>query len=170
MSTDEDLIGSWCLSGSGSGSGSVLGSSDSVLAFYCLFLLFSLSTTRSRSFLSHHMSALGLSRKSRLFSKTSSISEELPTRSVRSAPPAGHTAHCSHSTVFMCRGHVALWEGSEDGLRSHDTHAHTLSGSSLILCVCVCVCCSSSVVSQTGKSSQLNQEQPSRTESKTSFK
>ncbi|XP_056231022.1 FH1/FH2 domain-containing protein 1 isoform X2 [Seriola aureovittata] len=30
----------------------------------------------SRSFLSHHMSALGLSRKSRLFSKTSSISEE----------------------------------------------------------------------------------------------
>ncbi|XP_031735890.1 FH1/FH2 domain-containing protein 1-like, partial [Anarrhichthys ocellatus] len=33
-------------------------------------------TTRSRSFLSHHMSALGLSRRSRLFSKTSSISEE----------------------------------------------------------------------------------------------
>ncbi|XP_073320909.1 FH1/FH2 domain-containing protein 1 isoform X2 [Pagrus major] len=32
----------------------------------------------SRSFLSHHMSTLGLSRKSRLFSKTSSISEELP--------------------------------------------------------------------------------------------
>ncbi|XP_076003063.1 FH1/FH2 domain-containing protein 1 isoform X2 [Genypterus blacodes] len=32
----------------------------------------------SRSFLSHHMSALGLSRKSRLFSKTSSISEEAP--------------------------------------------------------------------------------------------
>ncbi|KAM7424794.1 hypothetical protein PAMA_000921 [Pampus argenteus] len=32
----------------------------------------------SRSFLSHHMSALGLSRKSRLFSKTSSISEEPP--------------------------------------------------------------------------------------------
>uniref|UniRef100_A0A8P4G6F9 Formin homology 2 domain containing 1 n=1 Tax=Dicentrarchus labrax TaxID=13489 RepID=A0A8P4G6F9_DICLA len=32
----------------------------------------------SRSFLSHHMSALGLSRKSRLFSKTNSISEELP--------------------------------------------------------------------------------------------
>ncbi|XP_067348275.1 FH1/FH2 domain-containing protein 1 isoform X3 [Channa argus] len=31
----------------------------------------------SRSFLSHHMSALGLSRKSRLFSKTSSISEEV---------------------------------------------------------------------------------------------
>ncbi|XP_034470998.1 FH1/FH2 domain-containing protein 1 isoform X2 [Hippoglossus hippoglossus] len=30
----------------------------------------------SRSFLSHHMSALGLSRRSRLFSKTSSISEE----------------------------------------------------------------------------------------------
>uniref|UniRef100_A0A665WVS8 Formin homology 2 domain containing 1 n=1 Tax=Echeneis naucrates TaxID=173247 RepID=A0A665WVS8_ECHNA len=30
----------------------------------------------SRSFLSHHMSALGLNRKSRLFSKTSSISEE----------------------------------------------------------------------------------------------
>ncbi|XP_043959211.1 FH1/FH2 domain-containing protein 1 isoform X2 [Gambusia affinis] len=30
----------------------------------------------SRSFLSHHMSALGLGRKSRLFSKTSSISEE----------------------------------------------------------------------------------------------
>ncbi|XP_040920553.1 FH1/FH2 domain-containing protein 1 isoform X2 [Toxotes jaculatrix] len=30
----------------------------------------------SRSFLSHHMSALGLSRKSRLFSKASSISEE----------------------------------------------------------------------------------------------
>lgn len=33
-------------------------------------------TTRSRSFLSHHMSSLGLSRKSRFFSKTSSISEE----------------------------------------------------------------------------------------------
>ncbi|XP_014890970.1 FH1/FH2 domain-containing protein 1-like isoform X1 [Poecilia latipinna] len=32
----------------------------------------------SRSFLSHHMSALGLGRKSRLFSKTSSISEEPP--------------------------------------------------------------------------------------------
>ncbi|XP_047436931.1 FH1/FH2 domain-containing protein 1 isoform X2 [Mugil cephalus] len=32
----------------------------------------------SRSFLSHHMSALGLSRKSRLFSKASSISEEPP--------------------------------------------------------------------------------------------
>ncbi|MEQ2209549.1 hypothetical protein XENOCAPTIV_000786, partial [Xenoophorus captivus] len=32
----------------------------------------------SRSFLSHHMSALGLSRRSRLFSKTSSISEEPP--------------------------------------------------------------------------------------------
>ncbi|KAM4744737.1 FH1/FH2 domain-containing protein 1 isoform 2-T2 [Anableps anableps] len=32
----------------------------------------------SRSFLSHHISALGLSRKSRLFSKTSSISEEPP--------------------------------------------------------------------------------------------
>ncbi|XP_017290368.1 FH1/FH2 domain-containing protein 1 isoform X2 [Kryptolebias marmoratus] len=31
-----------------------------------------------RSFLSHHMSALGLSRKSRLFSKASSISEEPP--------------------------------------------------------------------------------------------
>ncbi|XP_059210690.1 FH1/FH2 domain-containing protein 1 isoform X2 [Centropristis striata] len=37
----------------------------------------------SRSFLSHHMSALGLSRKSRLFSKTSSISEE---------PSAGHSS------------------------------------------------------------------------------
>ncbi|XP_070777919.1 FH1/FH2 domain-containing protein 1 isoform X2 [Enoplosus armatus] len=33
-------------------------------------------SSASRSFLSHHMSALGLSRKSRLFSKTSSISEE----------------------------------------------------------------------------------------------
>uniref|UniRef100_A0A1A8IYA4 Formin homology 2 domain containing 1 n=1 Tax=Nothobranchius kuhntae TaxID=321403 RepID=A0A1A8IYA4_NOTKU len=32
----------------------------------------------SRSFLSHHMAALGLSRKSRLFSKTSSVSEEPP--------------------------------------------------------------------------------------------
>ncbi|XP_028256953.1 FH1/FH2 domain-containing protein 1-like isoform X1 [Parambassis ranga] len=32
----------------------------------------------SRSFLSHHMTALGLSRKSRLFSKSSSISEEPP--------------------------------------------------------------------------------------------
>lgn len=39
----------------------------------------SLPTTRGRSFLSHHMTALGLSRKSRLFSKTSSISEEAPT-------------------------------------------------------------------------------------------
>ncbi|KAK2854353.1 hypothetical protein Q5P01_007014 [Channa striata] len=35
------------------------------------------TSPRSRSFLSHHMSALGLSRKSRLFSKTSSISEEV---------------------------------------------------------------------------------------------
>ncbi|CAB1454808.1 unnamed protein product [Pleuronectes platessa] len=33
-------------------------------------------TSPSRSFLSHHMSALGLSRRSRIFSKTSSISEE----------------------------------------------------------------------------------------------
>ncbi|XP_075939274.1 FH1/FH2 domain-containing protein 1 [Anarhichas minor] len=33
-------------------------------------------SSASRSFLSHHMSALGLSRRSRLFSKTSSISEE----------------------------------------------------------------------------------------------
>ncbi|XP_062247527.1 FH1/FH2 domain-containing protein 1 isoform X2 [Platichthys flesus] len=33
-------------------------------------------TSPSRSFLSHHMSALGLSRRSRLFSKASSISEE----------------------------------------------------------------------------------------------
>ncbi|XP_071345997.1 FH1/FH2 domain-containing protein 1 isoform X2 [Trachinotus anak] len=39
----------------------------------------------SRSFLSHHMSALGLSRKSRLFSKTSSISEE-PSASCSSPP------------------------------------------------------------------------------------
>ncbi|XP_041853639.1 FH1/FH2 domain-containing protein 1 isoform X2 [Melanotaenia boesemani] len=40
----------------------------------------------SRSFLSHHMSALGLSRKSRLFSKASSISEEPPaTRSSSSS-------------------------------------------------------------------------------------
>lgn len=36
-----------------------------------------------RSFLTHHMSALGLSRRSRLFSKSSSISEE---------PPAAHSA------------------------------------------------------------------------------
>ncbi|KAM4597363.1 FH1/FH2 domain-containing protein 1 [Fundulus diaphanus] len=36
------------------------------------------SPSPSRSFLSHHMSALGLSRKSRLFSKASSISEEPP--------------------------------------------------------------------------------------------
>ncbi|XP_047219368.1 FH1/FH2 domain-containing protein 1 isoform X3 [Girardinichthys multiradiatus] len=40
----------------------------------------------SRSFLSHHMSALGLSRRSRLFSKTSSISEEPP--SSRSLSPS----------------------------------------------------------------------------------
>ncbi|XP_077942219.1 FH1/FH2 domain-containing protein 1 isoform X5 [Gasterosteus aculeatus] len=33
-------------------------------------------TSASRSFLSHHMSSLGLSRRSRLFSKTSSVSEE----------------------------------------------------------------------------------------------
>ncbi|XP_061731857.1 FH1/FH2 domain-containing protein 1 [Nerophis ophidion] len=33
----------------------------------------------SRSFLSHHMSALGLSRKSRIFSKASSINEDSPT-------------------------------------------------------------------------------------------
>ncbi|XP_026234885.1 FH1/FH2 domain-containing protein 1 isoform X3 [Anabas testudineus] len=39
----------------------------------------------SRSFLSHHMSALGLSRKSRLFSKTSSISEE-PSAACSSSP------------------------------------------------------------------------------------
>ncbi|XP_014824597.1 PREDICTED: FH1/FH2 domain-containing protein 1-like isoform X2 [Poecilia mexicana] len=39
----------------------------------------------SRSFLSHHMSALGLGRKSRLFSKTSSISEE-PTPGCSSSP------------------------------------------------------------------------------------
>lgn len=55
----------------------------------------SLPTTRGRSFLSHHMTALGLSRKSRLFSKTSSISEEAPTgcRSVRRA----ERHHHSHS-------------------------------------------------------------------------
>ncbi|XP_015252828.1 PREDICTED: FH1/FH2 domain-containing protein 1 [Cyprinodon variegatus] len=41
----------------------------------------------SRSFLSHHMSALGLSRKSRLFSKTSSISEEPPS-GCSSLPPS----------------------------------------------------------------------------------
>ncbi|XP_070712606.1 FH1/FH2 domain-containing protein 1 [Pempheris klunzingeri] len=34
------------------------------------------ASSPSRSFLSHHMSSLGLSRKSRLFSKTSSINEE----------------------------------------------------------------------------------------------
>ncbi|XP_034414743.1 FH1/FH2 domain-containing protein 1 isoform X3 [Cyclopterus lumpus] len=36
------------------------------------------SPSASRSFLSHHMSALGLNRRSRLFSKTSSICEEPP--------------------------------------------------------------------------------------------
>lgn len=41
-----------------------------------LAVLSCILTTRSRSFLSHHMSSLGLSRKSRFFSKTSSISEE----------------------------------------------------------------------------------------------
>ncbi|KAM6942760.1 LOW QUALITY PROTEIN: FH1/FH2 domain-containing protein 1 [Xenentodon cancila] len=40
----------------------------------------------SRSFLSHHMLALGLSRKSRLFSKTSSISEEPLATSSSSSP------------------------------------------------------------------------------------
>ncbi|TKS65808.1 hypothetical protein D9C73_028383 [Collichthys lucidus] len=39
---------------------------------------------RSRSFLSHHMSSLGLSRRSRLFSKASSISEDPP--ACRSVP------------------------------------------------------------------------------------
>ncbi|KAM9766052.1 FH1/FH2 domain-containing protein 1 isoform 3-T3 [Menidia menidia] len=42
--------------------------------------------SQSRSFLSHHMSALGLGRRSRFFSKTSSISEEPPASS--SSPPS----------------------------------------------------------------------------------
>lgn len=52
-----------------------------------LSVLWSALTTRGRSFLSHHMSALGLSRKSRLFSKTSSISEE-PSAACRSVTPS----------------------------------------------------------------------------------
>ncbi|XP_030017953.1 FH1/FH2 domain-containing protein 1 isoform X2 [Sphaeramia orbicularis] len=44
-----------------------------------------------RSFLSHHMSALGLSRKSRLFSKTSSISEEPSAAGSSSPSEPSHT-------------------------------------------------------------------------------
>ncbi|KAM7015937.1 FH1/FH2 domain-containing protein 1 isoform 2-T2 [Tautogolabrus adspersus] len=69
-------------------------------------------TSPGRSFLSHHMSALGLGRKSRLFSKTSSISEE-------------SSAACSSSPSDL----------------SHQE-----------------------------KPSQLNPEQPVKTETKTSFK
>ncbi|KAJ4920511.1 hypothetical protein JOQ06_004179 [Pogonophryne albipinna] len=42
-----------------------------------------------RSFLSHHMSALGLSRRSRLFSKASSFSEEAGNRSVANGELSG---------------------------------------------------------------------------------
>ncbi|XP_055088504.1 FH1/FH2 domain-containing protein 1 isoform X3 [Periophthalmus magnuspinnatus] len=44
-----------------------------------------------RSFLSHHMSALGLSRKSRLFSKSSSISEEPSGAHSPSSPDPSHS-------------------------------------------------------------------------------
>ncbi|XP_031599573.1 FH1/FH2 domain-containing protein 1 isoform X2 [Oreochromis aureus] len=56
----------------------------------------------SRSFLSHHMSSLGLSRKSRFFSKTSSISEE-------------HRADCSPSSPDL-----SLRENSQSNLQQPD--------------------------------------------------
>ncbi|XP_078101316.1 FH1/FH2 domain-containing protein 3 isoform X2 [Sander vitreus] len=49
-------------------------------------------SSASRSFLSHHMSALGLSRKSRLFSKASSVSED------PSAPCSSSSDHLSNKT------------------------------------------------------------------------
>ncbi|XP_019216902.1 FH1/FH2 domain-containing protein 1 isoform X6 [Oreochromis niloticus] len=58
----------------------------------------------SRSFLSHHMSSLGLSRKSRFFSKTSSISEE-------------HRADCSYSPSSP---DLSLRENSQSNLQQPD--------------------------------------------------
>lgn len=51
----------------------------------------------SRSFLSHHMSALGLSRKSRFFTKASSISEEASAAHSPSSPEASRSEQTSRS-------------------------------------------------------------------------
>ncbi|XP_054869460.1 FH1/FH2 domain-containing protein 1 isoform X5 [Amphiprion ocellaris] len=58
------------------------------------------SQSQGRSFLSHHMSALGLSRKSRLFSKTSSIHEEPPAASSSSSSDSSqmNSDHLSYKT------------------------------------------------------------------------
>lgn len=78
----------------------------------CLSLLWRVLTTRSRSFLSHHMSALGLSRKSRLFSKTSSISEEPPAAGRSVQGPSSELLSVSLSVclyyLFCFRSHDAL--------------------------------------------------------------
>lgn len=112
----------WCISvgsnqtagvsllGSASGSACPLGLSNSLL-FSCFFLLPFLPKIRGRSFLSHHMSALGLSKKSRFFSKTSSISEEAPAgcRFVRRAQvilqPMG-SRYCSLVVTLLTHTHT----------------------------------------------------------------
>ncbi|XP_051795720.1 FH1/FH2 domain-containing protein 1 isoform X2 [Acanthochromis polyacanthus] len=59
-----------------------------------------ISQSQGRSFLSHHMSALGLSRKSRLFSKTSSIHEEPQAASSSSSSDSSqmNSDHLSNKT------------------------------------------------------------------------
>uniref|UniRef100_A0A8C5EJS5 FH1/FH2 domain-containing protein 1-like n=1 Tax=Gouania willdenowi TaxID=441366 RepID=A0A8C5EJS5_GOUWI len=85
------------------------------------------SPSPSRSFLSHHMSALGLGRKSRLFSKASSISEDLsPTNSSPTSPESPQ--YVSHEPLsrteskssFKMKSPVLIISRSEDSSANAD--------------------------------------------------